>query len=64
MPISFNIGSSYHYIIFPQEADMTESLLNDDVQSMTVDDLSDLLESKGIDVEDTIELASKLAYHV
>lgn len=43
------------------ELAMSESLLSDhDVQSMSVDELSDFLESKGIDEEDTTELASKL----
>ena len=57
--VSILAPSDYHNI-FSQEAGMTELLLNDDVQSMSVDDLSDFLESKGIDAEDTIELASKL----
>ena len=39
---------------------MTESVPNKDVQSMDIDDLSEFLESKDIDIEDTLELASKL----
>lgn len=42
---------------------MSESLLKDhDVHSMDVEELSDFLESKGIEEADTAELASKLLH--
>ena len=38
---------------------MSESLFKDDVHSLDVEELSDFLESKGIEEADTAELVSK-----